>query len=154
MMIWDEFIKKEELESSPGVIDQDLVRALTLNTYLTYIRDMVNEGMNEYPDFVSDQLEFVMMDIYLCSTYVLEGRHPDNDEISTYLDDPGNVEARNNLAAICVNSNPDSWPEVEEQLKSMVSGGKLERINWNSEERQKNAEKWRKRFEQDGYIEL
>ena len=30
--MWDDFIKREELESSPGIIDGNMIRALTLNT--------------------------------------------------------------------------------------------------------------------------
>ena len=30
--MWDDFIKREELESSPGIIDENMIQALTLNT--------------------------------------------------------------------------------------------------------------------------
>ena len=152
--IWDSFIKREELESAPGVIDQDRVRALTLNTYLVYIRDMIEMGISEFPDAVAEQIEEVMMEIFLCYTYTFEGRYPEPDEISEHLDQPENVEARKNLTELCINANSDNWPEIEKQLTAMVPVAELEKINWDSDERKECAEKWRKRFEQDGYVEL
>ncbi len=152
LRIWDEFIKKEELESSPGVIDQDRVRALTLNTYLTHIRDMVMDGENQFPEFVSDHLETTMMCIFMDQTYVLEGRRPDDEEIRAYLNDPVNVEARENLRELCVKATPGNWPEIEEKLKEMAPVADLDKINWDSEERKKNAENWQRRFEENGGV--
>lgn len=55
-MIWDDFVKKEELELEPGVIDGELVQALTLNTYLSYIDGIIDMGENLFPDDTADQL--------------------------------------------------------------------------------------------------
>lgn len=150
--IWDDFIKREEMECSPGVIDQDRVRALTLNTYLVHIREMVKDGENQLPFFVADHIESVMMDIFISQTYVLEGRRPDNEEINAYLNDPENVEARKHLVSLCINANPENWPEVERQLLEMIPDGSLEKINWNSVDRKENAKKWSRLFEENGGI--
>ena len=150
--IWDDFIRKEDLESSPGVIDTDRVRALTLNTYLTYIKEMVMDGENQFPEFVTDQLESVMLLIYSSQIQVLEGRRAEDEEIRAYLHDPVNVEARENLKELCVKATPETWPEVEEQLKEMAPVADLEKINWDSEERRKNQEKWDRRFKENGGI--
>ncbi len=152
--IWDDFIKREELEISPGVIDQDLVRALSLNTYLVYIRDMVNDGLNQFPEAVTDQLETVMEMIYESYVYVLEGRRPEPEEISAYKKDPENAEALQNMTRLCVSATEENWPELERQMKELIPDAVLDKINWDSAERRKNAEEWRKRFEKDGYIEL
>ena len=152
--MWDTFIKREELESSPGVIDEDMIRALMLNTYLIHVREMIQDGSNRLPDFVSDHLEDVMTDIFLCYSHVVEGRDPDPDEISAHLELPENVEARKQWADICFNSDPDTWPETMERLREMLPDADLSRINWDSAERRKNAEKWEKRFAEKGYIEL
>ncbi len=153
--MWDCFIKREELESSPGLIDEDMIRALTLNTYLIHIREMVLDGSNKLPDFVSDHLETVMIDIFLCYQHVVEGHDPDQDEISAHLKSPENVEALKNLTALCSNSSPDNWPETVEQLWGNLPDVDLNRINWDSEERRKNAEEWQKSFaEHGGILEL
>ena len=154
LMIWDDFIKREELESAPGVIDQDRVRALTLNTYLTHIRDMVMDGENQFPEFVEDHLETTMLLIYSSQVWVLEGRQADDEEIRVYLRDPVNVEARKNLTELCVKATPESWPEIEKQLKELAPVRDLEKINWDSEERRKNAEEWDRLLGKDGFVEL
>ena len=152
--IWDSFIKREELESAPGVIDTARVQALSLNTYLVHIRDMIEMGMTEYPEAVAEHIEDVMTDIFMDYTYTFEGRYPEPDEISDHLNLPENVDARKNLTAICLHANADNWPEIESQIKQMASVADLDKIDWNSEERRVNAEKMRRRFDQDGYIEL
>lgn len=153
-MIWDEFIKREDLESSPGVIDQDCVRALTLNTYMVHMKDMIEMGMNLFPEAVSDHLEMVMMDIIMSQTYVLEGRRPDDEEISAWLKDPENVEARENLTELCIRATAETWPEVEQQLKELAPVADLAKMNWDSEERRKSVEELNARLERDGFIEL
>lgn len=153
-MIWDDFIKREELESAPGVIDQDRIRALTLNTYLTYIRDMVSDGTNVFPDYVAEQLKTVMELVFMDYIHVMEGRSAEPEEIHTYVNDPGNVESLRNMVAVCVNATKESWPKLENQFKELIPAESLERIHWDSKERQENAEKWRKRFESNGFVEL
>ena len=154
LKIWDDFIRREELESSPGVIDEDLVRALTLNTYLAYIREMIETGENQYPELVAEQIETTMVSIFISYVHTFEGRYPEPDEISAYLKMPENVEARKNLTILCVHATMENWPGTEKQLRAMVPMAGLDKIDWDSEERRENAEKWRKRFEENEIIEL
>ncbi len=153
-IMWDDFIKREELESAPGVIDENMVRALTLNTYLAHIGEMVMDGTGKYADYVHEHLEDVMTDIFMCYSHVVEGYRPEPDEISAHLKLPENIEALNNLTTLCVNSDPENWPDTVNQLRSMLPETDLGRINLDTEERWQNAEKWKKRFEENGYIEL
>lgn len=153
-MIRDDFVKKEELELAPGVIDEDRVRALTLNTYLVYIKEMINDGTNIFPEVVYDQIESLMMTNYMTSIYVLYNRQPDDDEISAYMNLPENQEARKSMTYLCVNANPDNWPEIEAQLKEMAPIDDLRKMSWDTKERRENAEKWRKRFKDNPIIEL
>ena len=48
----------------------------------------------------------------------------------------------------------ENWPGTEKQLRAMVPMAGLDKIDWDSEERRENAEKWRKRFEENEIIEL
>ena len=152
--IWDAFIKKEELESAPGVTDENLVRALTLSTYAAYIREMIDMEINICPEEVSEQIESVMADIYMTQTYAFEGRYPEPEEISAFLRLPDNAEARKNLTWLCVHSTRETWSETEKRLSEMLPVSELGKIDWDSEERRENAEKWARRFEQEGYVEL
>lgn len=152
--MWDDFIKREELESSPGIIDENMIQALTLNTYLIHIREMVMDGTGQFPDYVYEHLEDVMMNIFLCYSHVVEGHRPELEEISAHLKRPENIEALRNLTTLCVNSNPDNWSNAIEQLRELLPDTDLSRIDWNNEERRQNAEKWKKMFEEKGYIEL
>ena len=154
MAIWDDFIKREELEVSPGVIDENLVQALTLNTYLAHIREMLRDGMTEFPEAVSDHIEEAMVSIFISYTHTFENRYPEVEEINAHLALPENAEMRKSLTALAVNSDPDNWPEVEKQLKDMLSKADLTRINWNSRERRECVEKRQQRFDEDGFIEL
>lgn len=152
--MWDSFIKREELESSPGVIDENMIRALTLNTYLLHIRELILDGSSKYPFWVVEHLEDVMMMIFMDYMQVVEGRHPELDEISDYLKKPENVEARKKWTLLCYKTDLENWPEVAKQLRGMLPEVDLSRINWDTEERRQNAEKMRKLFEEKGYIEL
>ena len=153
--IWDSFIKKEELEISPGIINHDAVRELDLNTYLVHIKDMIEMGMNQFPDAVSEHLEDVMADIYLCYIHTFEDRYPELDEIKTHLSIPENVEALQNLTYLCVHATEENWPEIEKELLDMAGSSSLGKINWNSKERKKNIEEWQKKFDEgNGILEL
>ena len=96
--MWDDFIKREELECAPGVIDEGLVRALTLNTYMIHIRQLMDDGIAQFEDCVADQMENAMVDVLLCYTHVVEGRYPDVEEIDAYL--------------------KENWMEIREKIRS------------------------------------
>ena len=118
--IWDDFIKREELETEPGVVNEDAVRELDLNTYLAHIKDMVEMGMNQYSEAVSEHLEDVMSDIYSCTVHALEGRYPEPDENSAHLRKPENVKALQNLTYLCVHATEENWPDIEKELRDMA----------------------------------
>lgn len=155
--MWDSFIKKEELESSPGVINEDLIRALTLNTYLVYIKDALDKGWNIYPEAAADMIENVMDQVFMCQTYIFTGRYPEPDESSAYSALPENVEAREKMTYLTCHATQENWEEIEQQLKDMAGAeafAALDKIEWDTEERRKTAEKWARRFKENDYIRL
>ena len=152
--VWDDFIKREELESSPGIIDENMIRALSLNTYLIHIQEMIQDGTNKYPFWVAEHFETVMMDIFMSYKHAVEGRYPDPDEITEHLKMSENVDARKKLTALCYNTDLKDWPNVARQLRGMLPEIDPYRINWDTEERRQNAERWRKLFEEKEYLEL
>jgi len=80
MMIWDDFVKKEELETAPGVIDGELVQALMINTYPTYIREIIDTGENLFPEETAEQLETAMEMTFMSYIHTFEGRYPTPNE--------------------------------------------------------------------------
>ena len=72
MMIWDDFVKKEELETAPGVIDGELVQALMINTYPTYIREIIDTGENLFPEETAEQLETAMEMTFMSYIHTFE----------------------------------------------------------------------------------
>ena len=85
-------------------------------------------------------LRRTFLHIFIDSTHSFEGRSPEPEEISAFLKLPENVEARKQLTSLCVNADPDNWPETEKQLREAFSMKDMEAISWNSEERKQNAE--------------
>lgn len=87
--------------------------------------------------------------------HVMEGRYPEPEEIENYLKKPENEEALRNLTYLCTHANADNWADVEKELRQIAPSSCLENINWDSAERRENAEKLRRRFEENGgMIEL
>lgn len=74
-------------------------------------------GGNEFPEVAYDHLEDVMADIFMTTTHVLEGRRPEPEEISEYLERPENVEALQYWTYLCVNANEDNWPELVKRIR-------------------------------------
>ena len=156
--IWNSYIRKEELEICPGTIDEDALRELTLNTYISYIEGMIEIGENEFPDVVAERFEDVMADIFISYIHIMEGRNAEPEEISAHLRIPENVEARQNLTYLCVNSNEENWPGIKRQLQEML-GSQSERVaqikKREEEEREKREKpEWLKKMERDGFVEL
>ena len=58
------------------------------------------------------------------------------------------------VSNLCVNYNINTWPEELKRIRAMFPMEKLKKIDWESEERKQAAEKFRKRFKKDGFIEL
>ena len=78
MRTWDDGITKEELEIIPGVIDQDRVRTLSVNTYLAHMREFVDNDVNQYSQAVLEHMEDVMMMNYISYIRAVEGRCPES----------------------------------------------------------------------------
>ena len=156
--IWNSDIRKEEIELCPGKIDEDAVRELTLNTYMSYIEGMIEMGENEFPDAVAEQIEDVMVDIFISYTHIMEGRCPEPEEISEHLRIPENVEARQNLTYLCVHSNEENWPEIKRQLQETLGSPseRVTQIKKREEEERETREKpeWLKKMNRDGFVEL
>lgn len=150
MMIWDDFVKKEELETAPGVIDGELVQALMINTYPTYIREIIDTGENLFPEETAEQLETAMEMTFMSYIHTFEGRYPTPDEIVSYMEKPGNAEMLESLINLCLSNDLHTWPETERKIRETLPMHKLEKINWDSAERKENAEKLRKRFDENG----
>ena len=159
--IWDSYITREDLEIAPGRINENLVRTLTLNTYLVYIRDFIELGGNELPDISRDQTEEFMTEVFMCLTHALEGRYPEPEEIRVWLEMPENREAHEFLTRLCVQANSDNWPEIEQRLRETLgppaeeTTEQLKRLG--ERERRLTEEEspeWRRKLEQDGFIEL
>ena len=148
MKIWNDFITKEDLESEPGVVDQDKIRALSVNTYLQFVEDFIELGGNEYPNIASEQVEDFMMHDFMSCFHVMEGRYPEPDEIVEHLRKPENVKARQYWTYICVHANKDNWPEfvklIREELNvpENVELKNEERINKEIEENSRER-KWK-----------
>ena len=100
MKDWNGYIRREDLENESGEVDMDKVRALSLNTYLRYIGDLIEMSGHEYPDVASDQVEEFMTEDFMTVTHVLEGRYPEPKEIEDCTNlktvlmwgDPENIE--------------------------------------------------------------
>ena len=117
MKYWNDFLTKEGLESEPGIVDQEKVRAISLNTYLQYIEDFIELGGNEYPDIASEQVEEFMTDVFTSYIHTMEGRYPEPEEISEHLRKPENIKARQYWTYICANANKDNWPAFVKKIR-------------------------------------
>ena len=71
----NDYITRENLESEPGVIDQEKVRALRINLYLAYIDGCVELGGYEFPNIAAEMIEDVMLEEFCSYTHMLEGRY-------------------------------------------------------------------------------
>lgn len=115
------YIRREDLESEPGVIDWEKVRALTVNSYLEYIEDCVEMGGYQIPMIARDQMEDVMF-LTVCDTIsATEGRKPDLDEIDEYMKSPENVEALRNWTYICSHATKENWPETVRRFREELN---------------------------------
>ncbi len=110
MQYWDDFVTREDLESEPGVVDMDKVRALSLNTYLRYVEDFIELGGNDIPSVATEQVENFMVDDFMSYTHAMEGRYPDPEEIHAHLRKPENVAARQYWIWICLHATKENWP--------------------------------------------
>ena len=156
-LIWNDYLSREDLEIEPGVIDEDAVQELTMNTYLNYIREFIELGGNEFPDISWDQMENVMVDVFICRTHVFEDRYPEPEEIMEYIKRSENVETRQCLTYLCVHANKDNWPNVERYIKEQIPATerlKILSIREENERAKREKPEWYKRIERDGYIEL
>ena len=120
LRIWDDNVTRNDLESSPGIIDPEIVRTLSLNTYIQYIKDFIGFGGNQILSVASDQVENFMTDVFMCYTHAVEGRYPEPEEIVNHLRKPENVAARQYLTYICVHANLENWPEFETFLRDRL----------------------------------
>ncbi len=117
MRVWNDYLTREDLESEPGVIDQKKIQALSLNTYLLYIGDLIELGGNDVVSVASDQVEEFMTNDFMWYTHAMEGRYPDPEEITAHLRKPENVEARKYWTYICVHATKENWPEFVEWFR-------------------------------------
>lgn len=111
------YITREDLESEPGVIDQEKVRALRINLYLAYIEGCVGLGGYEFPDIAAEKIEDVMLEEFCSYTHMLEGRYPELEEIQEHLRMPENIEVRKNWTEILIYANKDNWPETVKRFR-------------------------------------
>ena len=111
------FIMREDLESEPGVIDQEKVRALRINLYLAYIDGCVELGGYEFPDLAAERIEDVMLEEFCAYTHVMEGRYPEFEEIQEHLTRPENIEVRENWTRILTHANKDNWPDTVRRFR-------------------------------------
>ena len=117
MKTWNDFVTKEDLETESGVIDQDKVWALSLNTYLQYVEDFIEMDGHELPDIASEQVEDFMVEVFMSYTHAMEGRYPEPEEIREHLRKPENVEARRYWTYICVHANRENWAEFVKLIR-------------------------------------
>lgn len=113
----NDYITRENLESEPGVIDQEKVRALRINLYLAYIDGCVELGGYEFPNIAAEMIEDVMLEEFCSYTHMLEGRYPELEEIKDHLRRPENVEVRKNWTEILTHANKDNWPETVRRFR-------------------------------------
>ncbi len=116
MKHWNDFIQKEDLESEPGLVDMDKIRALSVNTWLLYIGEFVKQ-QEDFPMDPVEQVEDFMVNDFMNCTRALEGRRPEPDEIRAYLDKPENVEAREYWSYICAHATKETWPLYEKMIR-------------------------------------
>ena len=124
MKIWDDNLTKEELEIMPGVIDQEKIRMISINTYLAHMRVFVDDDVNQYSQAVLEHMEDVMMMNYISYIHVVEGRKAEPDEIDAYLNDRDHIRLREYLTYLCWHASKENWPELEEYLR--------EQTDWNA----------------------
>ena len=113
----NDYITREDLESEPGVVDQEKLRALRINLYLAYIEGCVEIGGYDLPDLAAEQIEGVMFEEYFAYTHIMEGRYPELEEIREHLNMPENVEVRENWTRILTQANKDNWPETVKRFR-------------------------------------
>lgn len=113
----NDYIMREDLESEPGIIDQEKVQALRINLYLAYIDGCVELGGYEFPDLAAERIEDIMLDEFCTYTHILEGRYPEIEEIQEHLRRPENVEVRNNWTHILTHANKDNWPDTVKRFR-------------------------------------
>ena len=156
-MIWNDYLRREDLEIEPGVIDQDAARELTMNTYLDYIREFIDLGGNEFPDISWDQIENVMVDVFICYTHIFEDRYPEPEEIMEYMRRPETVETRQYLTYRCVHANKEKWPDIVRCIKEQISSTKRVKylaIREANERAQREKPEWYKNIGRNGFVEL
>lgn len=132
MKYWNDLITKEDLETVPGVIDQEKVRVLSMNLYLAYIEGCIELGGYEFPDIASEKMEDIMIEEFSCFIHATEGRFPTLDEITEHLKKPENIEVRKNWTYICVHANKENWTDIVKRIRE--EGNIPEEITLKNEE--------------------
>ena len=120
MKSWDDDITREDLEIIPGIIDQDTVRMLSINTYLMHMWEFVENDVNQYAQAVLEHMEDVMMMNYISFIHASEGRSPDPDEVSAYLNDRDHIRTREYLTYLCYYATRENWPDIERHLREQT----------------------------------
>lgn len=113
----NDYITREDLETEPGVVDQEKLRALRINLYLAYIEGCVELGGYELPDLAAEKIEDIMFEEFSSCIHVLEGRHPEYEEIREHLNKPENIEVRKNWTRILTHANKNNWPETVKRFR-------------------------------------
>ena len=117
MEIWNDNITREDLEIIPGVLNQELIMTLTLNTYLRHIEELIDMGISQEVGFVADHLEDVMYDIYLCKFHALEGRYPELEESRDHLRAPNSIFALHYFVNLCIQGTKEKWSEMVKNVR-------------------------------------
>ncbi len=117
MKMWNDFITREDLLTETGEVDQDKVKALSINLYLAYLEGCVELTGYEFPDLAWEKVDDIMLQDYCCRTRVLEGRKPDIEEISAYLDDPENIRVKQNWTYIFTHANADNLADIIRRIR-------------------------------------
>ena len=119
MKYWDN-VKKEDLEVIPGVFDEKLIHEVTWNSWLRYLKEMIDSGIQAIPKEVHSMLKDMLMDQYIDKIHVLEDRIPELEEIQRYLNDPETIKTIQSLQFIVVHGNQENWPKFVEMIRKSL----------------------------------
>ena len=117
MKYWNEFITREDLENEAGEIDENIVRALSINTGIRYLGEFIELGGNDLPYTASDHVEELMTKDIMYYVHATENRIPSSEEIRAYMKKPENVEIQKYWTFVSVNATKENWPEFVKKIR-------------------------------------